>query len=248
MVNIMGITSSTKASIANKPYISDPILNAPSLLEGSNLRKSFGRTPALVGVTLQVAPAEVVAIVGPSGSGKSTLLHCLSRLEHLDSGEVTALGQRITDLREPKLTQFRRQYFGFVFQFPSLIPELSALENVALVGWMAGMNKRVARDAARTLLGCLGMQEREAHLPGQLSGGEAQRVVLARALINSPRIIFADEPTGALDSHNAATVSNLLVSMAKEQGCAVVLVTHDPVVAKLADRQLLMRDGVIVHS
>lgn len=216
------------------------------LIECRNLHKTFGRTVALAGVDIGIAQTEIVALLGPSGSGKSTLLHCLAGLERPDSGEVWALGHSITTMQEPHLTRLRRDRFGFVFQFPSLISELSARENVALAAWLAGVDRSTAWKRADDLLGRLGILKRADHLPGQLSGGEAQRVVLARALINNPQILFADEPTGALDSENAVVVCELLVRMAKEQGCAVLLVTHSPTIASYADRKLLLRDGQVV--
>ena len=217
-----------------------------TVIECRDLCKSYGPTRALNGVALRVGQGEMLAIVGASGSGKSTLLHCLSGLEKPDSGEVRAFGEVVTGMREPRLTSFRRSHFGFMFQFPSLIPELSALENVALVGWMTGMERKRAKDRAHELLSELGVVGRAGSVPGQLSGGEAQRVALARALVNSPSVIFADEPTGALDSENARAVIDLLSGMSRRLGCAVLLVTHDPSIAAVADQILRLHDGSIV--
>ncbi|MFE9694449.1 ABC transporter ATP-binding protein [Micromonospora sp. NPDC005806] len=206
--------------------------------------KSFGPTPALRGADITVAAGEVVAVMGPSGSGKSTLLHCLAGILLPDSGEVWFDGQRIDSLPEPARSQLRRARFGFVFQFGQLVPELPALENVMLPLLLAGHRIRPARAVASTLLDRLEMSGLQRRRPGELSGGQAQRIAVARALVAQPTVIFADEPTGSLDTLAGEMVMDLLVDRARDQGASVVLVTHDARVASFADRVVVVRDGV----
>jgi putative ABC transport system ATP-binding protein len=213
------------------------------LLVGAELTKSFGPTPALIAAGLSVWPGEVVAVMGPSGSGKSTLLHCLAGIVRPDSGQVRYGGTDIGAMSDTRRSALRRTDFGFVFQFGQLVPELTCLENVALPLRLAGVKRSVAEHAARVWLGRLEVDEVAAKRPGDVSGGQGQRVAVARALVAEPKVIFADEPTGALDSLNGERVMKLLVTAAKENTTAVVLVTHEPRVAAYADREVVVRDG-----
>ena len=214
------------------------------MLTGKAIRKSFGSTPALRGADIEVAAGEVVAVMGPSGSGKSTLLHCLAGILRPDSGEVWFDGYRIDHLPEAGRSRLRQERFGFVFQFGQLVPELPVLENVMLPLLLAGQAMRSARAAAGGLLERLELDGLQRRRPGELSGGQAQRVAVARALVAQPAVIFADEPTGSLDSLAGEMVMDLLVDQAREQGGTVVLITHDARVASFADRQVLVRDGL----
>jgi len=214
------------------------------IIEARDLEKSFGQTPALRGASLGVRPGEIVAVMGPSGSGKSTLLHCLAGILRPDSGEVWFDGRRIDDLPEPVRSRLRRDRFGFVFQFGQLVPELPVLENVMLPLLLAGERMRAARAAAGEMLGRLELDGLHRRRPGELSGGQAQRVAVARALVGRPAVIFADEPTGSLDTLAGELVMDLLTDRARDQGATVVLVTHDARVASFADRQVVVRDGV----
>ena len=215
-----------------------------NLLTGRDLRKSFGLTAALRGASIAVDSGEIVAVMGPSGCGKSTLLHCLAGILPPDAGEVHFDGQRIDRLPDRKRVHLRRTTFGFVFQFGQLVPELPAIENIALPLRLAGQRRRPALAAASDWLHRLDLDGLGPRLPGELSGGQGQRVALARALIANPRIVFADEPTGSLDSFAADQVMELLVDTAREQGTSVILVTHEARVAAYADRTVLIRDGV----
>ncbi len=215
------------------------------LLTATDLHLSFGASPALTGASVDVRPGEVLALLGPSGSGKSTLLHCLAGILRPDRGEVRYRGARIDDRSDEQRSQLRRSDFGFVFQFGSLVPELSALDNVALPLRLAGQRRRTADDLARSWLARLEVGDLEAKRAGEMSGGQAQRVAVARALVAGPRVVFADEPTGALDSLNGELVMDLLVGAAREQGASVVLVTHEPRVAAYADREVVLRDGAL---
>jgi putative ABC transport system ATP-binding protein len=214
------------------------------LLVGSDLHKSFGPTPALRGASVTVGEAEIVAVMGPSGSGKSTLLHCLAGIRTPNAGQVHFDDRRIDELPDRERVELRRTAFGFIFQFGQLLPALPAVENIALPLLLAGRRRRPALAAAHEWLPRLGLDGLGGRLPGQLSGGESQRVALARALIHEPRIVFADEPTGALDSVAADQVMELLVDAARERGTSIMLVTHEARVAAYADRTVLVRDGV----
>ncbi len=205
--------------------------------------RSFGQTPALQGASLSVASGEIVAIMGPSGSGKSTLLHCLAGIFEPDRGEVWFDGQRLDGLGETKRTQLRRTAFGFVFQFGQLVPELSAADNIALPLLLNQVSRKAAYKDAASWLQRLGLDELGARRTGELSGGQAQRVALARALVTEPKVLFADEPTGSLDSLTGEMVLDLLVGVAREEGTTVVLVTHDARVAAYAGRAVMVRDG-----
>jgi putative ABC transport system ATP-binding protein len=216
-----------------------------ALLEARDVAKSFGPTPALRGASLAVAQGEIVAVMGPSGSGKSTLLHCLAGIFPPDSGEVWFAGRRLDTLTDSGRTRLRRTAFGFVFQFGNLVPELTTADNVALPLILKRVNRREAYRQAARWLDRLGLGDKGARRTGELSGGEAQRVSVARALALQPRVLFADEPTGSLDSLTGEKVMNLLTGLAKENHITVVVVTHDFRVAAYADRQVLVRDGVV---
>jgi len=220
--------------------VNDPILEARGVV------KDFGLTHALRGVDAQVRGGEIVAVVGPSGAGKSTLLYCLAGIIPPDAGEVWFAGRRIDALGEADRSALRRREFGFVFQFGQLVPELPAAENVALPLLLEGTSRREARQAAGSWLERLGIADIGGQLPGGLSGGQAQRVALARALVHGPRVVFADEPTGALDSVAGEEVMTLLTGMAREQGTTIVLVTHEPRVAAYSSREIMLRDGGVV--
>jgi putative ABC transport system ATP-binding protein len=214
-----------------------------AILEACDLMLSFGETPALRGASLAVKRGEVLAVMGPSGSGKSTLLHCLAGILVPDSGEVRFDGQRVDALREGDRSRLRRERFGFVFQFGQLVPELSAEENVALPLLLGGTHRHEALAAARSWLERLGLKGVEQHRSGEMSGGQAQRVALARGLVAHPEVLFADEPTGSLDSLTGELVMGLMTGAAREEGTTVVLVTHEPRVAAYADREVIVRDG-----
>lgn len=219
-----------------------------SLLMGRGLHKAFGPTPALRGVDVSVEAGEVVAVMGPSGSGKSTLLHCLAGILTPDRGEVTFDSQRVDRLGDRQRSRLRRTEFGFVFQFGQLVPELPVIENIALPLLLGGRRRRTAIDAAWDWLPRLGLDGLADRLPGELSGGQGQRVAIARALVAKPRLVFADEPTGALDSVAGDQVMELLVDVAKAEGAGVVVVTHEPRVAAYADRRVTVRDGLVAQA
>jgi putative ABC transport system ATP-binding protein len=213
------------------------------IIEARDIELSFGETPALRGASLSVAAGEILAVMGPSGSGKSTLLHCLAGILTPRSGEVHFDGRRIDTMAEAERSALRRDRFGFVFQFGQLVPELTAEENVALPLLLGGIRRAAALKEARPWFGRLGLDGLEQRRSGELSGGQAQRVALARGLVARPQVLFADEPTGALDSLTGEHVMDLMVSAAREQGTTVVLVTHEPRVAAYADREAMVRDG-----
>jgi putative ABC transport system ATP-binding protein len=216
-----------------------------SVLEARNLVLSFGQTLALRGATLSVERGEILAVMGPSGSGKSTLLHCLAGILVPASGEVCFKGGRIDLMGESERSKLRRDQFGFVFQFGQLVPELTAEENVALPLLLGGIRRAAALAEAQSWLARMGLDGLEQRRSGELSGGEAQRVALARGLVGRPEVLFADEPTGALDSMTGELVMDLLSAAAREQGTTVVLVTHEPRVAAYADREVIVRDGKV---
>jgi putative ABC transport system ATP-binding protein len=213
------------------------------LLRGTGLHKSFGPTTALAGAGLAVWPGEVVAVMGPSGSGKSTLLHCLAGIVRPDAGAVHYQGTELSSLPDGARSALRRTEFGFVFQFGQLVPELTCLENVALPLRLDGQRRGGAERLARDWLARLEVDDVAGKRPGDVSGGQGQRVAVARALVTRPKVIFADEPTGALDSLNGERVMTLLVDAAKQTSAAVVLVTHEPRVAAYSDREVIVRDG-----
>lgn len=213
------------------------------LLAARDLHKTFGQTPALRGADVAVRAGEVLAIMGPSGSGKSTLLHCLAGIVQPDSGSITYQGRDLGALDDAKRSALRRTDFGFVFQFGQLVPELTLLENVALPLRLNGVKRAAAETKARRWLDRLEVSELGPRRPGDVSGGQGQRVAVARALITSPTVVFADEPTGALDSLNGEKVMRLLTEAARTTRAAVVLVTHEPRVAGYSDREIVVRDG-----
>ena len=213
------------------------------LIEARNIEKSFGQTPALRGASVSVGRGEILAIMGPSGSGKSTLLHCLAGIFRPDDGEVWFDGRRLDQLGEAERTRLRRTAFGFVFQFGQLVPELTAADNIALPLLLNRAGRKTAYQKAASWLSRLGLDDKGARRTGELSGGEAQRVAIARALAIAPTVLFADEPTGSLDSLTGEKVMDLLVGLAREEGATVVLVTHDARIAAYADREVMVRDG-----
>lgn len=218
-------------------------LPSEPLLTASGLRRSFGRTSALVDASLSLHPGEIVAVMGPSGSGKSTLLHCLAGLVRPDEGRIDYAGTDLTQASDTELSALRRTEFGFLFQFGQLVPELTCVENVALPLRLGGTPRRRAERTALRWLERLDVADVARKSPGTCSGGQGQRVAAARALVTSPRVVFADEPTGALDSLNGERVIRMLTDTARENGAAVVLVTHEPRVAAYADREVVVRDG-----
>ena len=216
-----------------------------SLVEARGIHKAFGLTPALRGANVTVRQGEIFAIMGPSGSGKSTLLHCLAGIFTPDMGDVLFDGQLVNEMSEEDRTKLRRTAFGFVFQFGQLVPELTAADNVALPLLLNRTRRKVAYKTADTWLDKLGIGDKGGRRTGELSGGEAQRVAVARALALAPTVIFADEPTGSLDSLTGEKVMDLLTDLARQQGATVVMVTHDARVAAYADRVATVRDGIV---
>jgi lipoprotein-releasing system ATP-binding protein len=216
------------------------------MLVAENIRKSYGDLKVLKGVDLSVGDGEIVCIVGSSGAGKSTLLHILGTLDEADEGSILIAGQRVEKLKGKALARFRNEHIGFVFQFHHLLPEFSALENVAIPGWIAGRKKRQVEQRAGELLELLGLKDRMNHKPGTLSGGEQQRVAVARALINQPGIVFADEPTGNLDSANARDLHKLFIRLKEEFRQTFLIVTHNEELAGMSDRVAHMKDGLML--
>jgi putative ABC transport system ATP-binding protein len=216
-----------------------------SLIEARGVHKAFGKTPALRGASVTARQGEILAIMGPSGSGKSTLLHCLAGIFTPDEGDVLFDGQVVNTMSEADRTRLRRTAFGFVFQFGQLVPELTAADNVALPLLLNRTRRRVAYKTADTWLDRLGIGDKGGRRTGELSGGEGQRVAVARALALAPRVIFADEPTGSLDSLTSEKVMELMTGLAREQGATVVIVTHDARIAAYADRIAMVRDGLV---
>ncbi|MFD5416127.1 ABC transporter ATP-binding protein [Streptomyces nojiriensis] len=216
---------------------------AGSLLAATDLRKAYGTTNALAGAEFSIHAGEVVAVMGPSGSGKSTLLHCLAGIVAPDSGSITYAGRELTSMSDAERSELRRTEFGFVFQFGQLVPELTCVENVALPLRLTGVKRKEAERTALRWMEQLQVEDLGAKRPGEISGGQGQRVAVARALVTGPRVIFADEPTGALDSLNGELVMQLLTEAARSANAAVVLVTHETRVAAYSDREIVVRDG-----
>ena len=218
------------------------------MLTAKNIIKRYGKLTVLNGVDIAIGKGEIVSIVGSSGAGKSTLLHILGSLDKADTGEIILNGQHIESLSGSKLSAFRNKHIGFVFQFHHLLPEFTALENVCIPGWIAGDKKKDVIVKATALLKTLGLQDRLENKPQQLSGGEQQRVAVARALINSPSIIMADEPTGNLDSANAKELHKLFIDLRDQFSQTFLIVTHNEELAKMSDRTLVMKDGLMVNG
>jgi lipoprotein-releasing system ATP-binding protein len=216
------------------------------MIVGENIRKKYGSLEVLKGVGLAIEASEIVSIVGASGAGKSTLLHILGSLDKPDVGTVQINNTNIFELNAKQLAKFRNQHIGFIFQFHNLLPEFTALENVALPALLAGKPQKEAYTQANRLLEMLGLAERAKHLPSELSGGEAQRVAVARALINQPKVVFADEPSGNLDSKNAESLHKLFFQIRQDFQTTFVIVTHSPSLAQMADRTIRLQDGLIV--
>ncbi|MGW3669159.1 ABC transporter ATP-binding protein [Streptomyces sp. NPDC005141] len=214
-----------------------------SLLTASELRKTYGPTAALDGAEFSIHPGEVVAVMGPSGSGKSTLLHCLAGIVTPDSGSITYNGREMATMNDAQRSALRRSEFGFVFQFGQLVPELTCVENVALPLRLNGKGRKEAERVALSWMEKLEVDDLKGKRPGEVSGGQGQRVAVARSLVTDPRVLFADEPTGALDSLNGERVMQLLTDAARSTNAAVVLVTHEARVAAYSDREIVVRDG-----
>ncbi|MET3808084.1 putative ABC transport system ATP-binding protein [Nakamurella sp. UYEF19] len=219
-----------------------------ALLSATGLVKSFGPTPALRGADFSIRAGEIVAVMGPSGSGKSTLLHCVAGILHADSGSVTYAGRELGAMSDRERSELRRKEFGFVFQFGQLIPELTCRQNVSMPLRLDGLSRKAAELVADQWLERLDVAAVGRQLPGQVSGGQAQRVAVARALIGGPSVIFADEPTGALDSLQGEKVMGLLTRAVRETGASLVLVTHESRVAAYSDREVIVRDGLTSES
>ncbi|MGZ3837046.1 MAG: ABC transporter ATP-binding protein [Flavisolibacter sp.] len=215
------------------------------MLRARDIHKKYGTVEVLKGVDIAIAPGEIVSIVGPSGSGKSTLLHILGTLDKPDRGEVYLHDRNVTGLAGRKLSQFRNRHIGFVFQFHHLLPEFTALENVCIPAWLSGNQRQAIKKRAEELLNLLGLSHRQQNKPGALSGGEQQRVAVARALINTPDIVFADEPTGNLDTANARELHQLFFTLREQFKQTFLIVTHNEELAQLSDRTLTMKDGKI---
>lgn len=216
------------------------------MIETKALTKSYGGIQVLKGVDLKIEKGEIVSIVGASGAGKSTLLHILGTLDKPSGGKLIFQNQEISNLNDKALAQFRNKHIGFIFQFHNLLPEFTAIENVCIPGFIMKTSESEARKRATELLELLGLGHRVEHKPAQLSGGEQQRVAVARALMNAPDVIFADEPSGNLDSQNARDLHELFFNLRKDFGQTFVIVTHNEELAKMADRTLIMKDGKVL--
>ena len=213
----------------------------------TDIRKSFGQLEVLKGITLDISEGEVVSIVGPSGAGKTTLLQIIGTLDKPDAGRVVIAGTDVSDLSEHKLSTFRNQNIGFVFQFHQLLPEFTALENILIPAYIAGTPIGKAKQRASELLDFMGLKDRASHKPNELSGGEKQRVAVARALMNKPAVILADEPSGSLDTQNKQELHQLFFDLRNQLGQTFVIVTHDEQLAATTDRTIKMRDGLLVE-
>ena len=216
------------------------------MIKVSGIKKRFGDLEVLRGVSLEVKEGEIVSIVGASGAGKTTLLQIMGTLLPADGGEVEIAGVKVFGLNEKRTAEFRNRHIGFVFQVHNLLPEFSALENVMMPALIGGLSRKEAKLRATELLEAVGLTDRADHKPAQLSGGEQQRVAIARALINRPSVIFADEPTGNLDTHNRDEIQRLLFDVREKFGQTIVMVTHDEKLAEMADRKIVMSDGAIL--
>lgn len=218
------------------------------MIQLKNITKSFGSLQVLRGIDLSVEERQVVSIVGPSGAGKTTLLQIMGTLDKADSGQVIINGQDISALNQKKLSRFRNKHLGFVFQFHQLLPEFTALENIMIPAFIGGADKKEAEERARELLQFMGLADRATHKPNELSGGEKQRVAVARALVNHPDVIMADEPSGSLDSQNKEDLHKLFFDLRDKYGQTFIIVTHDESLATLTDRTIHMKDGIIIDD
>lgn len=213
------------------------------MIQIRNITKSFGSLQVLKGISLDIHQGEVVSIVGASGAGKTTLLQIMGTLDKADSGEVIIAGEDVSKLSQSRLAQFRGKHIGFVFQFHQLLPEFTALENVMMPALIAGSSSSQAKERALELLALMGLTERADHKPAELSGGEKQRVAVARALVNKPDVVLADEPSGSLDTHNKEELHQLFFDLRDRLGQTFVIVTHDPALAEMTDRTIRLQDG-----
>ena len=218
------------------------------MIDIKNITKSFGSLQVLKGINLHINKGEVVSIVGPSGAGKTTLLQIIGTLDSPDSGDITIDGIDVRKLNQKKLADFRNKHIGFVFQFHQLLPEFTALENIMIPAFIAGMSKSEAKKRAMELLDFMGLADRAKHKPNELSGGEKQRVAVARALVNNPSVILADEPSGSLDSQNKAELHQLFFDLRDKMGQTFVIVTHDETLASITDRTIRMEDGRLAQE
>lgn len=218
------------------------------MIQLENITKSFGSLQVLRGIDLQIEKGEVVSIVGPSGAGKTTLLQIMGTLDAPDTGMVRIDGTEVGRMKEKELSAFRNRRIGFVFQFHQLLPEFTALENVMIPALIAGLGRREAQSSAIEMLNLLGLADRAAHKPSELSGGEKQRVAVARALINHPAVVLADEPSGSLDTHNKAELHQLFFDLRDRLGQTFVIVTHDESLARITDRTIHLKDGAVVQE
>lgn len=218
------------------------------MIQLENITKSFGSLQVLRGIDLQIEQGEVVSIVGPSGAGKTTLLQIMGTLDAPDTGMVRIDGTEVGRMKEKELSAFRNRRIGFVFQFHQLLPEFTALENVMIPALIAGLGRRKAQSSALEMLNLLGLADRAAHKPSELSGGEKQRVAVARALINHPAVVLADEPSGSLDTHNKAELHQLFFDLRDRLGQTFVIVTHDESLARITDRTIHLKDGAVVQE
>lgn len=214
----------------------------------SNITKSFGSLQVLKGISLEINKGEVVSIVGPSGAGKTTLLQIMGTLDSADDGKIIVDGINVSSLSQKKLADFRNRHLGFVFQFHQLLPEFSALENVMIPALISGLGRREAKEKALGLLDFMGLADRASHKPSELSGGEKQRVAVARALVNDPAVVLADEPSGSLDTQNKAELHQLFFDLRDRLGQTFVIVTHDEELAKTTDRTIHLKDGLVVDD
>lgn len=215
------------------------------MIEIKNINKSFGTLHVLKDINLNIKDREIVTIFGPSGAGKTTLLQIIGTLSNADTGSLRYGGEEVTSMADKALSQFRNSHIGFVFQFHQLLPEFTALENVMIPALIAGVSKTEAKGKAESMLALMGLKERASHKPSELSGGEKQRVAVARALINEPAVVFADEPSGSLDSRNKEELHQLFFDLRDKLGQTFIIVTHDEELAKLTDRTIHMADGLI---
>jgi len=218
------------------------------MIKASGIRKLYGQLLVLKGIDISIASGEIVSIVGDSGAGKTTLLQILGTLDNATEGELSYDGIAIKSLKSRALADFRNRHIGFIFQFHQLLPEFTCLENVCMPAFIAGRSKIEATARAKELLDYLGLSHRITHKPNELSGGEQQRCAVARALMNNPKVVFADEPSGNLDSRNAGELHQLFLNLRRDFGHSFVIVTHNEDFANMADRKLLMKDGLIVNS